>query len=605
MVGDKYLKKYDVDTKYNLRTLWKFLKRYKHYVWLLFILIFFIEAISFFDNFLFKWLVDYATFFNDGKIGAEEFLSILLLITLGLFVGLKGIGNAVLRFLKIHLINRLDGKVLSDMERKSFFHMLNLSYKYHINKKTGSIISQFTRGVNKTEDLIDVFVFSFVGVSFRILFSLSAFLYFDLVSGIVLFFTIVIFVTLGVLILHRQRAPQSDANFKEDMLKQNLSDVFQNIDTVKYFGKEKRTYNYFSNLSLKLKRARIKFWDYYRWFELGQTLVIAIGTAAIVYSSFSSFISGNLTLGSVTLIYAALWKLLPSLFHLMNGYRHFILANVDVAALYETFKEENDVVDAPRAKKIKIPSGEIKFESVSFTYPRKVKKDISQAMLKNFNLHIKKNTKIALVGPSGSGKTTIVRLLYRLFDLDEGKILIDNQDISKVTQESLRNSMSIVPQEVLLFDNTIYFNIAYANPKASRRQVWKAIRFAQLDRLIKQLPYGEKTIVGERGVKLSGGEKQRVSIARALLADKKILILDEATSALDSETEREIQRDFEKLMKGRTTIIIAHRLSTIMKADLIIVMQEGKIKEVGTHKQLKKHSGLYNRLWQLQQGGML
>jgi len=194
-------------------------------------------------------------------------------------------------------------------------------------------------------------------------------------------------------------------------------------------------------------------------------------------------------------------------------------------------------------------------------------------------------------------------LLYRLFDLNKGKILIDGQDISLVDQESLRNSMSIVPQEPILFDNTIFFNVAYANPKASKEKVWEAIKFAQLDKLIEKLPKKEKTIVGERGIKLSGGEKQRVSIARAILADKKILVLDEATSALDSETEKEIQKDLEKLMVGRTTIMIAHRLSTIMKADVIVALREGKIVEVGSHQDLtKKKGGLYRRLWNLQQG---
>jgi len=218
----------------------------------------------------------------------------------------------------------------------------------------------------------------------------------------------------------------------------------------------------------------------------------------------------------------------------------------------------------------------------------------------------KKDQKVALVGPSGGGKTTVIKLLYRLFDIDEGKIIIDDQDISLVTQKSLRQSLSVVTQEPLLFDNTLYFNIAYANPTATKKQVWKAIRFAQLDKFIARLPYKENTVVGERGVKLSGGEKQRVSIARALLANKKILVLDEATSALDSETEKDIQKALVKLMNNRTSIIIAHRLSTIMKADIIVVMDKGKIVEVGSHKELaNKRGGLYKRLWDLQQGGGL
>ncbi|HIH11487.1 TPA: ATP-binding cassette domain-containing protein, partial [Candidatus Woesearchaeota archaeon] len=218
----------------------------------------------------------------------------------------------------------------------------------------------------------------------------------------------------------------------------------------------------------------------------------------------------------------------------------------------------------------------------------------------------KKNMKVALVGPSGSGKSTIVKLLYRLFDLNEGEIRIDGQDISSVTQQSLRENMSIVPQEPILFDNTLFFNIAYGKPNASKAEVWRAIKFAHLDQFMERLPQKEKTFVGERGVKLSGGEKQRVSIARAILANKKILVLDEATSALDSGTEREIQKDLEKLMRGRTSIIIAHRLSTIMKADMIVVLSRGKVVEMGTHEELRdRQGGLYKKLWRLQQGGEL
>jgi len=222
-----------------------------------------------------------------------------------------------------------------------------------------------------------------------------------------------------------------------------------------------------------------------------------------------------------------------------------------------------------------------------------------------FNLKIPANKKVAFVGHSGCGKTTLVKLLYRFYDIENGQILIDNKDIRDVKQESLREEMSMVPQEAVLFDDTIYNNVAFSNPKASKQEVLRAMRFAQLDKVVKDFPDKEKTIVGERGVKLSGGEKQRVSIARAILANKKILVLDEATSSLDSETEHEIQRDLEKLMQGRTSIIIAHRLSTIMHADMIIVLQKGKIVQTGTHRQLITKSGEYKKLWNLQKGGYI
>ncbi len=591
-----------VDISYILSTLWSFVSVHKKYFFGVIFFTFITEMVSFTDNFVFKYLVDKATLFAQNSISESVFANIIFYTVLFYF-GLRFI-DSLGWFIRIRLMNKLDGNVMSDVERKSFWHVLSLSYRYHLNKKTGSMISQFTRGVSKVESLIDAFLFQFFPVIFRLIFSISVIFYFDTTTAIILIIMVIFFISFGVFLTNKQKKPQAVANAREDILKQNLSDVFVNIETVKYFGKEKSTYSYFQNLSKKLLNSRFDFWNYFSLHAGIQTFILGTGIAAIFYFSFNSFLNGNITLGSITLIYAAVWKLLPQLFGLIHGYREFIRSTVDISALFETFKEKNEVLDTQNAKPIQVKQGVISYENVLFTYPEKQAE--KQPALKEFNLHVKKNTKVALVGPSGSGKTTVIKLLYRLFDLHEGKISIDGQDISKVTQESLRNSMSIVPQEPLLFDNTIYFNIAYANPKATKKQVWQAIKSAKLDQFIQQLPQKENTIVGERGVKLSGGEKQRVSIARALLANKKILILDEATSALDSETEKEIQKSLEKLMQGRTTIIIAHRLSTIMKADTIVVMKKGKILELGTHAQLKrKTGGLYKRLWQLQQGGEL
>jgi len=280
--------------------------------------------------------------------------------------------------------------------------------------------------------------------------------------------------------------------------------------------------------------------------------------------------------------------------------RGFYRSLADFQDLFEYGKIENDIKDKPGVKDSEIRKGEIEFKNVSFHYGRK-----KAFSLNNFSLKIKKNEKVALVGHSGCGKTSLIKLLYRLYDVNSGEILIDGKNIEDFKQESLRSELSIVPQECVLFDDTIFNNIKFSNPKASRKQVFAAIKFAQLDKLIKNFPKKENTIVGERGVKLSGGEKQRVSIARAILANKKILVLDEATSALDSETENEIQRDLKKLLEGRTSIIIAHRLSTIMNSDRIIVLKGGKIIQQGKHSKLIKQSGEYKKLWNLQKGGYI
>jgi len=273
--------------------------------------------------------------------------------------------------------------------------------------------------------------------------------------------------------------------------------------------------------------------------------------------------------------------MIEPLYGFVYGLRTLYGSLADFQSLFKYGKIEKQIKDQPNAKNLKIKSGEVVFENVSFRYGRR-------QVIENLNLKIPKNKKIALVGPSGSGKSTIIKLLYRFYDVSSGRILIDGEDIRDFKQESLRSEMSIVPQECILFDDTIYNNIAFSNPSASKEEVIKAIKSAHLDKTIENFPDKENTIVGERGVKLSGGEKQRVSIARAILADKEILVLDEATSALDSETEYEIQRDFEKLMKERTSIIIAHRLSTIMSADKIVVLKNGKIVQEGRHNELSE-----------------
>jgi len=595
-------KETEVDLKYDLKLLWSFLSKYKFYFWGLIFIAFVREAGAMADNFIFKYLVDKAELFSQDALTAEIFGKVILLSVI-VFIVLKII-TSILWYISIKFSIKLDSKLMKDIEKKTFLHIINLSYRFHLGKKTGSIISKFTRGVNKVESLVGAFMYNFVAVMFRIILSIGVIFVFDMVTSIILLITTVAVISTGVIITNLQKQPQSMANYREDNLKQNLSDVFLNIDTVKYFAKEEKTYRYFGGLSETLRKARERFWGFFCWHASIQTLILGLGVAAMIYFSFTNFLKGNLTLGTITLIYASIWKLIPQLFGLIHGYREFVRSIIDVDALFKIFKEKNEVKDQDGAKKLVVKDGKIRFKNVFFSYPGfKNKSDDQNALLKNFDLEIKKNTKVALVGPSGGGKSTVVRLLYRLFDLDSGYISIDGQDISAVTQKSLRSSMSVVPQEPILFDNSIYFNIAYANPQASKNEVWQAIRFAKLDKLINSLPKKEKTIVGERGVKLSGGEKQRVSIARAILANKKILVLDEATSALDSETEREIQGYLQKLMEGRTTIIIAHRLSTVMKADKIVVIDEGKIVEQGSHRELtRKRSGLYKKLWELQQG---
>ncbi|MFA6461092.1 MAG: ABC transporter ATP-binding protein [Candidatus Woesearchaeota archaeon] len=592
----------NLDLKYTLKVFWSFVKKYQFLLYWVIFLSLLNELIHFTDTLLFKYLVDKATLYSQGQIEVATLGSIIV-FALIIYFGIKFVG-AIVSFFMLKGVNTLEGGLMNDIEKRSFWHIITLSYRFHVNKRTGSLISKFTRGVSKVESFTDAVLFNFIPVIFRLILSIGVILYLDASTSIALGVMCVVFITFGVVATKLQKVPQEEANNREDLLKHNLSDVFMNIETVKYFAKEQITYNYFSRLSNKLKDARKRYWGYFAWYYGIEALIFGLGFTAIFYLSFGSFKAGRIGLGDITLIYTAILTLIPQLFSLMHGYRNFIRSSIDVSDLFEIYKEDNEVKDVYNAPPLQVEKGEIEFTQVGFSYPKEWKgPQHERDIIKHFSLRIRPNTKVAIVGPSGSGKTTIIKLLYRLFDLESGSISIDGQDISKVTQNSLRDSMSIVPQEPLLFNNSIYFNVAYANPQASDKEVWKAIRMARLDILINRLPKKEKTLIGERGVKLSGGEKQRISIARALLANKRILVLDEATSALDSETEKEIQKDLELLMQNRTTIMIAHRLSTIMDADQIVVLDKGKVVESGTHQQLLHlKEGLYRKLWRIQQG---
>jgi len=591
-----YRKKQKINFKYNLKEYFSLVGRYKLIVIVLLLLIFFVESAQTLNQYLFKLIVDKGTAFNSGTIDSSVFLHALIIIAL-VFIGLF-ILRAIGWWFHNHLVNTLDANLIKDLKTKYFNHILYLSHGFHTTHKTGSLISRLNRGAGSVERMTDLIVYNAAPLVIQLIVVGVSLWYFNVQSAIIVIVTMLTLCTYSIYIQRIQEKWNIRLNQSEDTEKANIADFFTNIDSIKYFGKEDVVKSKFSKLSNNTKAAEMKNWGYYRWMGFGQTLIIGVGTLFLVYFPLKGFLAGTMTLGTLVFIYTVYLSLLGPLFGFISGVRGFYRSMADFQDLFQYGKIENDIKDKPGSGKLKVDDGVIEFRNVSFNYNKR-------NIFRDFNLVVPKNKKIALVGHSGSGKTTLVKLLYRFYDVDKGEILIDRVNIKDANQESLRGELSIVPQECVLFDDTIYNNIAFSNPKASRDDVFKAIKFAQLDKIIKEFPDKENTIVGERGVKLSGGEKQRVSIARALLANKKILVLDEATSSLDSQTEHDIQQDLVRLMEGRTSIIIAHRLSTVMKADTIVVLERGRIVQMGSHNQLIKKVGVYKKLWNLQKGGYI
>jgi ATP-binding cassette subfamily B protein len=590
------LSSHEIDFRYNTKLYLQFLRPYTLVFAFISVLVFLQELRIIAEKYFFKIIVDNGVDLHANIISQEFFVRIGLIL-LSVYVAMS-IVNIGIIWLRVHLLNRLEGNMIQDVKLKFFRHILQLDHNFHTTHKTGSLISRLTRGGRAIEQLTDTITFNFLTLFLQVIVTLGVIVYFDIFSVVIIGATVVLFVVYSFYIQKLQESSSILANKSEDIEKGNIADFFTNVDAIKYYGKEKIINQRYAELSQTTKIDFIRNWDFYRIMISGQVFILSCGTVMLLWATIPKFIQGTLTLGTLTLIYTSYIGLMGYMFDFVNGLRVLYRTMADFQDLFQYNKVSNQIQDKPGAPQLNVTRGAIQFKKVYFKYGKRT-------IFENFNLSIKENEKVALVGHSGSGKTTLIKLLKRFYDIDSGSISIDNTDIRNVTQESVRAEVSIVPQECVLFDDTIYNNILFANPSASRKDVLKAIKFAQLDRIIKQFPLQENTIVGERGVRLSGGEKQRVSIARAILANKKILLLDEATSSLDSETEHEIQKDLHELLKGRTSIIIAHRLSTIMNADRIIVMKDGKIVQEGTHEELIKKSGEYKKLWNLQKGGYI
>jgi len=494
------------------------------------------------------------------------------------------------------LFAKVAQRALRSLALETFEHIHRLSLRYHITRKTGGLSRVIERGVKGVEFLLRYLVFSTGPLVLELIF-IGAAIFWKLQDwryvGIILA-TIAVYVWFTLAITEWRVKLRRVMNEQDTDANQKAIDSLLNFETVKYFGAAKREAARYDQAMAGYEEAALKTSYSLAFLNFGQAVLITSGLMAVMLLAASGVQAGELTVGDFVLVNAYMIQITMPLNFLGTVYREIRQALVDMRQMFDLLDEPPEVRDKTNASALKVTNGHVTFESVSFSY------EPQRQILRGINVDIPAGQTIAIVGPSGSGKSTIGRLLFRFYDVTGGAVLIDGQDVRDVTQDSLHRAIGVVPQDTVLFNDTIYYNIAYGREFATHDEIINAARDAQIHEFIMSLPDGYDTRVGERGLKLSGGEKQRVGIARTLLKDPPILLLDEATSALDSETEHEIQEALERAGQGRTVITIAHRLSTVSNADAILVLEKGVVVETGTHQELLDRNGRYLDLWTLQ-----
>jgi ATP-binding cassette subfamily B protein len=477
----------------------------------------------------------------------------------------------------------------------TFVHMHELSLRFHLERKTGGLTRVLERGRNGIETIVRMVILQLMPTIVEVALLLGVLLWqFDWRYVIATALMVVAFMSFTyyatewrITIRRRMNESDTEANTK-------AIDSLLNYETVKYFSAETREANRYDRSMERYEQASVKTYTSLAVLNTGQAVIFTFGLTAVMLMCALGVRSGRHTVGDFVLINAMMIQLYQPLNFMGMVYREIKQAVIDIEKMFEVLSRKTEVEDAPGARPLVVTAGHLRFEDVRFSY------EVERPILKGLSFEVPAGKTVAIVGPSGAGKSTISRLLFRLYDISGGRITIDGQDIRRVTQASLRAAIGMVPQDTVLFNDTIRYNIRYGRWSADDAEVEEAARLAQIDGFIRMSPLGYETQVGERGLKLSGGEKQRVAIARTVLKAPPILVLDEATSALDSHTEHEIQEALDRVSRNRTSLVIAHRLSTIVGADEIIVLDQGRIAERGTHAQLLASGGLYASMWNRQ-----
>ncbi|MGC1179630.1 MAG: ABC transporter ATP-binding protein/permease [Methyloceanibacter sp.] len=479
-----------------------------------------------------------------------------------------------------------------ELANRTFRHLHALSLRFHLERRTGGLNRVIERGVTGVDTIVRMAVLNSIptAVELAMIAGMVAY-YFGWIYVVVVLVTVGLYVWFTFWASDLRIAIRRDMNDSDTEAHAKAVDSLLNYETVKYFGNEDHEARRFDASMARYERAAIRTYTSLGWLNTGQAVIFTLGTVICMLLAARDVAGGMLTIGGFVMINAILMQLYLPLNFMGMVYREIKQGLIDIETMFTLLHEPPEIVDRPGAKPLRVSKGEIRFENVSFAY------DPQRQILKHVSFEVPAGKMVAIVGPSGAGKSTISRILFRFYELTGGRVLIDGQNISDATQASLRAAIGMVPQDTVLFNDTIAYNIRYGRPGASEREVREAARLAQIHDFIMTLPQGYASLVGERGLKLSGGEKQRVAIARTILKAPPILMLDEATSALDSHTEKDIQDALERVARNRTSLVIAHRLSTVVHADNIIVLDHGEIVEQGTHLELLARGGLYASLW--------
>ncbi|GAB4225748.1 MAG: ABC transporter ATP-binding protein/permease [Kiloniellaceae bacterium] len=533
--------------------------------------------------------------------GGVDIATAALVLPLGLLLAYGAVRVAALAFgeLRDTLFSRVSQNAVRRVALATFRHLHALSLRFHLERQTGGLSRAIDRGTKGIEFLLHFTAISVIPTLIEVGLACGILWYmFDWRFALIPFATIAGYVIFTFKITEWRIEIRKQMNDADNDASTKAIDSLLNFETVKYFGNEEHEARRFDRALESYEGAAVRSRSSLSVLNTGQSLIIAVGITLLMILAAQGVVAGTMTVGDFVMVNAYLLQLAMPLNFLGTVYREIKQSLIDLETMFRLLHSDAEVRDRDGAANLDLQLGEVVFENVSFGY------DPRRPILKDVSFTVRAGNTVAIVGPSGAGKSTISRILFRFYDVLDGAVRIDGQDIREVTQSSLRAAIGIVPQDTVLFNDTVGYNIRYGRPDAGEAEMREAARLAQIDGFVESLPDGYDTMVGERGLKLSGGEKQRVAIARTILKAPRILLFDEATSALDTKTEREIQKSLKQVSRDRTTLVIAHRLSTVVEADEILVLEAGRIVERGRHEALLSRGGVYAQMWARQQASV-